>query len=161
MSLQSQHCKRKRSFCRRVSASRYLGALGKDGLGEPLLTPRHSPAALEVPRAMRGAVARAARRRGCQPTLAVRGSGTWVAPRRRLPSPPGEPAAAPISPCRVPPQQVHCPFRWDSPPGPGGPRPWVPAEPVHCGGVGWHGQPFPVPGAATAPSDPLPAPCKE
>ncbi|KAM4773538.1 uncharacterized protein ACIQIH_011078 isoform 1-T3 [Cyanocitta cristata] len=28
MSLQSQHCKRKRSSCRRVSASRYLGALG-------------------------------------------------------------------------------------------------------------------------------------
>lgn len=48
MSLQSQHCKRKRSFCRRASASHYAGALGKDGLGETLLILRHFPAQVAV-----------------------------------------------------------------------------------------------------------------
>lgn len=108
--------------------------------GSGWLTPRHSPAALQESRTVRGPVAGAAR----PPSRWGQRPPGFSPPRH--PVRPGGPLGCPIFPCRAPQQQVHCPFPWDSPPRP--------CEPVSTDSP-------PPPWRGNSSLRPLPAPCKD
>lgn len=108
--------------------------------GSGWLTPRHSPAALQESRTVRGPVAGAAR----PPSRWGQRSPGFSPPRH--PVRPGGPLGCPIFLCRAPQPQVHCPFPWDSPPRP--------CEPVSTDSP-------PPPWRGNSSLRPLPAPCKD